>query len=210
MISQIEKINSAFKAFKIGANCVNFDKIGSSSVYEVSLDPTSKVKDLEKYYKELALYLQEKSYPKFTPILSKGLIKIEFVDPSINSINLSDLMSDKLPPKDSIIPILLGVDSYGQDTWMSLEDNPHLLIAGCTGSGKSVALHNIIGNILKYSGSQLFLIDPKGIEFFEYEGFKNVTVKYSYQDSLDLLDDIHSNMENRFAMMKAGIDWSLT
>jgi len=204
-MDKINQFNDMLQAFKVKAKCVGYTSVGSSSSYDLQLDPKCKIKDLEKYAQEFALSLQEKSFPKFTPILSMGVVRVEFIKPITESIKLSDLMSEKSPSKEAMMPVLLGLDSYGRDVWMNIEDNPHLLVAGCTGSGKSVALHNIIGNLLKYSHARLFLVDPKGIEFNEYDGFsKRIDVKYSYEDAVNLLDSLHERMEKRFKLLRAG------
>lgn len=206
-MSKVEQFNEMLTAFKIKARCVSHSQIGTSSSYNLVLDPKCKIKDLEKYAQEFALSLQEKSCPKFNPILDKGIVVAEFIKPITNSINLSELIMNKSPSEDADLPILLGVDAYGKDVWMNMEDNPHLLLAGCTGSGKSVALHNIIGNLIKYSSAEIHLVDPKGIEFYEYEKLKNFNVKYTYEDTINLLNYLHSKMENRFQLMKLGLEF---
>jgi S-DNA-T family DNA segregation ATPase FtsK/SpoIIIE len=82
-----------------------------------------------------------------------------------------------------------------------------MIIAGTTGSGKSTLMHNLIANIMNYNNVFTFLIDPKGIEFSEYEkyNFKNVQVGYTYKDTINTLDTLLKVMEFRYELLKKGI-----
>jgi S-DNA-T family DNA segregation ATPase FtsK/SpoIIIE len=203
-MDQIENFNQILSAFKIKATCVAFTKSERCTTYDIKLDALTKISNIEKYTKEISLALKESVTPKFNILLEKGLIQLEFVKFSDDTINYLKLAADAVPPAEYGLPVLFGTDSYGQKVWTNLEDNPHLLVAGCTGSGKSVALHNIIANLLNFSNASIFLVDPKSIEFFEYENFKNIQVKYTYEEALNLLDELHSTMETRFLMIKNG------
>jgi S-DNA-T family DNA segregation ATPase FtsK/SpoIIIE len=201
-MEQINNFNAILNSFKIKASCVNFKKINNCSIYDLKLEPQTKIKNLEKYAQEFSLALKEKTIPKFNVILDEGIVRMEFLSSSSDSINLFKLMENSESPSDQQIPILLGLDSYGNKVWMNLANNPHLLIAGCTGSGKSVALHNIIANLLSIKNINLFLIDPKNIEFSEYENMKNVHVCYTYSSAVTVLQKLESIMQSRFELIK--------
>lgn len=203
-MEQVENFNKILSHFNIKASCVDYYSNNRYSSYDIRLNPKTKISSIQKYAKEISLALMEESVPKITPILEKGILKLEFINPNYDFIDYFELSKNVAPPKDKTIPILLGKDSYGKNIWMDLESNPHLLVAGCSGSGKSVALHNIIANVLKFSNTSLFLIDPKRIEFFHYENVRDINVIYSYQETLDLLDKLHLIMESRYAKIKSG------
>lgn len=81
--------------------------------------------------------------------------------------------------------------------------NVHTLIAGCTGSGKSVLLNGVLLNILTIDGAGLYLIDPKGVELVQYKDSVH-TVAYAYTDD-EIISVIHSaceEMDRRFANMR--------
>jgi S-DNA-T family DNA segregation ATPase FtsK/SpoIIIE len=206
-MDQIVNFNKILKDFKIKASCVNYKKIYQCSYYDIRLDPLGKVKDIEKYIKEISLALKEETLPKINVILEQGLVQLEFIKPQASSISYFELANSAKPPSNQEIPILLGLSSCGEEIWMDLQDNPHLLIAGCTGSGKSVALHNIIANVLKFTPkANLFLVDPKGIEFNDYESFDNVGVKYSFEECLELLENLEHIMNLNFLMIRRGVN----
>lgn len=205
-VDTINNINEIFSKFKIKASCVDYYQLHKSNCYEIRLDPTTKIKAIEKYSTELALSLRERSIPKFNLILDKGVVRMDFVHPGNNNLDYFSYAKSQTVPEGYQVPVLLGKSVYGEPVWMDLLENPHLLISGCTGSGKSVAMHAIIANILKMKDYQLFLIDPKNIEFNSYEEYKNIKVIYSYQECLELLDHLNNIMENRFISVKNGLN----
>jgi S-DNA-T family DNA segregation ATPase FtsK/SpoIIIE len=89
---------------------------------------------------------------------------------------------------------------------MDLAQNPHMIIAGTTGSGKSALLHNIIANMLNYNDCIMYLVDPKNIEFHEYEErmARNVNVSYTYDETMFVLDSLISTMDERYRLMASG------
>lgn len=201
----VQKFNTILSAFRIKANCINHYSINNCSFYELKLDPMTKIKDIEKFSNEITLALQETTTPNFNLLLDKGILRLEYIKASSKKMDFFEQSNNKCPPEDCIIPVLLGNDIYGNDIWMDMHQNPHLLVAGCTGSGKSVALHNIIANILKYSEAEIYLVDPKTIEFFKYESIPNVKVIYNYEDTLSLIEKLERTMEYRFEMIKSGM-----
>lgn len=202
----IDKFNDILKAFKIKATCINYEKIDNCSFYDLKLDPLTKIKDIQKFSNEITLFLQETSTPNFNVILNRGIVRVEYVHSGSKTINLFSSLKEKSPPKGYAIPVYLGVDIYGNDIWTDFSQHPHLLVAGCTGSGKSVVLHTIIANILKYSNAEINLVDPKSIEFFKYENVKNINVFYSYEDAINLIDSLEQKMNHRFEMIKSGVN----
>ncbi len=89
---------------------------------------------------------------------------------------------------------------------MDLAQNPHLLISGTTGSGKSTLMHNIIANLLNYNAVDLYLVDPKQIEFVDYKNkFKKIVVRNTYDEAVELLSNALDTMEYRYCMMRKGL-----
>jgi len=208
MVEKINNLNFALEKLKIKASCIDYYQLYKCNCYELRLESTTTVKQIEKFSKEIALAIKEESAPKVSLILEKGVVRLDFMKNIQDNINLYDYLNNKQMINDQVCPAFLGKSIYGEEICLELLENPHLLISGCTGSGKSVALHNIICNILNFTESQLFLIDPKMIEFSHYEKIKNVKVIYSYQESVKLLEDLISLMENRFNILKYGCNSS--
>ena len=202
-LSKVNELNLILDLFKIKANCTSHRKEGCVSIYEINLGPATRLKNIVKYEQEIALALKESAQSNISFNFEKGVVVLEFVSiKDIPSHNLKDIFHKK--NDNGSVPILLGKDFYGKEVWMDMEDNPHLLVAGCTGSGKTVALHNIIGNIIANNSANLFLIDPKGTEFSPYLGLANVEVNRTYEEFVNLLDKLILTMENRFNLISRG------
>lgn len=97
--------------------------------------------------------------------------------------------------------IYLGKDVYGSDVIMNLRKAPHILVAGTTGSGKSVCLNSMICCELM-SGSELYLLDPKRVEFRVYEGLIDVDVVCDVGSMCKVLRDVVDRMEYRYGILE--------
>lgn len=205
-MENIENFNKILKDFNIGAVCINYQLIDNYFFYDLKLHSNTKVKDIGKYIDEIALLLKSSSKPNIKILHSLGIVRLEFAQPRINNLYLFDYFTNDNLPKAEVL-CLLGQSISGEKIWMDLAQNPHMIIAGTTGSGKSTLLHNIIANVINYSNAKLFLLDPKNIEFSEYENnlIKNVKVGHSYEDSIQTLDLLINVMEDRYKMIRSGM-----
>ncbi len=202
----IQQFNTILKSFHIKASCVDHQQIDNYSYYDLKLNANTKVKDIQKYGDELSLALRTPGKPMVKILPEKGLVRLEFIAPCKKSLRLFDYFTNAGVPQGDI-NCLLGQSVDGKRVWMDLAQNPHMLIAGTTGSGKSTLLHNIIANILNYNNAALFLVDPKRIEFADYEKhIKSLRVIYSYEETLRLLEDLIEVMEYRYSILREGWD----
>ena len=197
---EIQNFNNILNSFKIKASCVNYKKIDNYFFYDLVLTPKSKIKDIQKYSDEICLALKTSSKPQIKVLHEEGIVRLEFLQPRNKSLNLFDILSK---PTNGELNCLLGAQADGSKVWMDLAQNPHLIVAGTTGSGKSVLLHNIVANLLKNHNIDLYLIDPKNIEFAAYDKFKNVRVYYNYRSTLELLNSAIELMERRYASIRS-------
>jgi S-DNA-T family DNA segregation ATPase FtsK/SpoIIIE len=109
--------------------------------------------------------------------------------------------------KNMNIPICIGISSLGETIVRDLTSFPHLMVAGSTGSGKSVALNSLIVSILGLrppSQTQLVLIDPKAVEFSIYEGLPNLLAEVISDTSkaADFLSSLCDVMDSRYEILK--------
>lgn len=204
----IEQFNYILQSFKIKAKCIDYKKLDNYFFYDLELIPNAKVKDIQKFGDELSLAIRTISKPSIKIIRDQGVVRLEFITPRTKSLNLFDCFTHT-PPKGDIL-CLLGQSVDGNNVWMDLAQNPHMIIAGTTGSGKSTLLHNIIANVCYYSKASLCLIDPKNIEFVEYEkrNLPNTTIAYSYSDAIVILDSFIECMEYRYYLLRNNFDMS--
>ncbi|WP_053959745.1 FtsK/SpoIIIE domain-containing protein [Sulfobacillus thermosulfidooxidans] len=105
-----------------------------------------------------------------------------------------------LGDKKFALPVALGADSQGKPVVFDLAEAPHLLIAGTTGSGKSVAAHAILCSLLFTLPSkdlQLIVVDPKKVEMAVYKNAPQVTFLHRAEDVVEVLDNLVNQMEER-------------
>ena len=195
--------NGILKTYKINAECVDFNQINNYSYYDLKLKSNSKVRDVEKFSTEIALALKAANKPSIKIIPQDGIIRFELLSPRSDTLNLFDYFTNNDIPLGNL-QCLLGESMDGKKVWMNLEDNPHMIIAGTTGSGKSSLLNNIIANLFNYHDVNLFLIDPKNIEFEPYSSLVP-NIGYSYFDAIMLLNEVYSIMNIRYEMIRDGI-----
>lgn len=206
METTVLEFNQILESFKIKASCVAAHQVDSYVYYDVRMQPRAKVRDIQKYSDEISLALKKPSKPSFKIMHELGVVRVEFASPREKPLKLFDIFDNKNVPTGDLV-CLLGQRVDGDKIWMNLAENPHLLIAGTTGSGKSTLLHNIIANIFNYNDALLFLVDPKRIEFGEYENMPNTRVHYSYDEVIELLSNMIQIMEERYNKIRIG--WSV-
>jgi len=199
---KIENFNEVLSKFKIKAMVVNHEKIRNISIYSLRLYAGTQLSTLRKYSEELALAMHSKGRLNFRPDLDTGLVMVEMVDEKLSKIDIFKELKDRTIPKGKI-PIFLGSSTDGKDMWMDLARCPHLLVAGTTGSGKSVLLHTIIANILLLSKADVYIIDTKALEFDDYADTSvRVSISTSYAKGAECLEGILQQMEYRYSYMQ--------
>lgn len=199
----MQDFDTILQSFGIKASCVNHKIVDNYFYYDLKLFPNTKVNDIKRYSDEISLALKSPCKPGVKVLHQEGLVRLEFAGPRKDMLNLFDLFTNDNIPKGEV-NLLLGQSVNGEKVWMDLAQNPHMLIAGTTGSGKSTLLHNIVANLFNYNDTLLYLMDPKRIEFSEYEKHCGTYVAYSYTEALEYLQTLQEVMEFRYDMMRAG------
>lgn len=198
MIS-INTLNDVLKSFKIDAICVDFKQHRHFSFYDLQLRPGCRISKINLLSKELALALKTRTIPMIKPISEQGIVRLQLTHKSAELLTFDELCANATPGK-GILPFLLGETDEGQQLWMDMSQNPHLLVAGATGSGKTVLLHNIIANAARRKDTKLFLIDTKKVEFTPYENSIELVdgVATDYISAVSILEHLYEVMESRF------------
>jgi S-DNA-T family DNA segregation ATPase FtsK/SpoIIIE len=199
-----EHIDKILTSFKIKACCVNEQQIDNYYFYDLKLLQNGKIKDIQRYVDEISLALQFSHRPSVKPLYSQGLVRLEFNIPRKDDLVLLKYLASQKSLPDYDILCLLGQAVDGQPVWMDLAQNPHMIVAGTTGSGKSVLLHNIIANLSILNEVELFLSDPKSIEFIDYKGQENINIVTSYTDTIKIIEYLLVLMEDRYRYLRNG------
>ena len=146
--------------------------------YELEIKAGTKVSKILGLNREIALALAAKDVRIQAPIPGKNTIGIELPNRKISMVSVREVLTS-VPPSlsNSKLLAVLGRDIMGNPQWMEINKTPHLLVAGSTGSGKSVCINSIIASILmraKPDEVKLVLVDPKKVELSIYNGIPHL------------------------------------
>ena len=156
------------------------DKFGKPIRERVETKTRVRVDSILAREKDLSLALKTPSIRIETPVMGKSLVGIEVPNPRLDLVTLRGMMDSdefrKLRQKTPL-PIALGKGSGGENVVADLSKMPHLLVAGATGSGKSVCLNTIVCTLTMEKSPaevRLLLIDPKRVELTQYNGIPHL------------------------------------
>ena len=146
----------------------------SVTQYELEIKAGTKVSKLLGIHREIALALAAKEVRIQAPIPGKSTIGIEIPNKSISMVTVREIL-ERVPKtlENSKVLVTLGKSIDNNPVWCEINKTPHLLVAGSTGSGKSVCINSIIISILmraKPDEVKLVLVDPKKVELSMYNG----------------------------------------
>ena len=164
--------------FQINGSVVEIHIGPAVTQYEVQISAGTKVSRVVSINKEIALALAAKYVRIQAPIPGKNTIGIEIPNEVIASVRIKEVLANisKEQAKANIL-LALGKDIMGRVQTADITSMPHLLIAGSTGSGKSVCINSFIASILMYHRPdevKLMMIDPKKVELSNYNGIPHL------------------------------------
>jgi S-DNA-T family DNA segregation ATPase FtsK/SpoIIIE len=178
------------------------------TTFEFEPAPGVKIKDIVSRADDLALAMRARSLRLIAPIPGRAVVGIEIPNPDQETVYFRDVLTE-IPERlrYSGIMIALGVDATGKPFNMNLCSAPHLLMAGTTGSGKSVALNTFLGSILfqyRPSDVQLLLIDPKMVEMSIFNGIPHLLhpVITDPREAVRVFNYAIQEMERRNALLR--------
>lgn len=206
----VGSMNELLKGFKIKATCVDAKSHRHFSFYDVKLDHGTKISKLVRNAGELGLAMQAKTDIIVTPLTEQGVVRLHTTHATADTLSFDKLYNAHKAPKGHLLPFLFGETAEGSPLFVDMAKNPHLLVAGSTGSGKSVFLHTMIANAAKRRDTKLFLIDTKRVEFNIYNNDYLKPLVYhiadDYDSAMGILKTAHQLMELRYEhMSKMGI-----
>lgn len=206
---KINQINLFFKNHAIKAECIEMKNYRNMIFYDIKIHAGTKIKQIQGCAQELALLLKSKNLPIIKLIPELGIVRIQIAQDLSDPIYFSNIFKKEEFPKKFSIPFLFGETDEGEKLWVDMSKNPHMIVAGSTGSGKSTFLHLLIENI-KILNSEygfdlnLFLADPKSVEFSKYKSNKDYPFVYKivhdYDSCLKMLLNVQSLMNSRYKL----------
>ena len=173
-------IENTMKNFGIDSKVVAINRGPVITSYELKPAPGIKLSRIVGLSDNIAMALASSDLRIEAPIPGKTVVGIEVPNKDKDSVALKELIeSQEFKNSKSDIPLTLGKDVEGNILISGMEDMPHLLIAGATGSGKSVCINSIITSVIYKSSPKdvkLMLIDPKVVELSVYNGIPHLLI----------------------------------
>jgi DNA segregation ATPase FtsK/SpoIIIE-like protein len=196
-----DKLNS----FGIGTHVVGIEVGPAITRYELQLDPGVKVSKILSLQDDITMVLAAASVFIEAPVPGKSVLGIQVPSEKISTVYLREIVeSEEFQKRKFRIPLTLGKDIGGHPVVAELREMPHLLVAGATGSGKSVCINSILSGILYHSTPdelRLILIDPKRVELYNYRALPHLLyqVVVDVKQAASVLKEVVSDMESRLA-----------
>ncbi|GAG70738.1 unnamed protein product, partial [marine sediment metagenome] len=208
----VKTLERTFTNFGINAKVVGVIQGPTVTRYEIHPAPGVKISKITNLSNDIALSFAVASVRIEAPIPGKNAVGIEVPNRKRINVYLKEILqSSEFKNGKYKLPIALGIDIGGKPIIADLNELPHLLIAGATGSGKSVCINNIILSIIyKLSPKtvKFIMIDPKRVELNIYNGIPHLLIPIitDISQAIKVLNWVISEMEKRFKIFaEAGV-----
>jgi S-DNA-T family DNA segregation ATPase FtsK/SpoIIIE len=204
-----EKLMAALRTFKVDGELVGRTTGPTVTQYEVEPAAGVKVRQIATLADDLALAMRAASIRIVAPIPGRGAVGVEVPNPSPEMVVLREILeSREFQQARAALPVALGKDLEGKPVIADLAKMPHLLIAGATGSGKSVCVNTIITSLVyRHSPSTLrfLMVDPKMVELSVYNVLPHLRHKVitDNRDAAAILKWAVMEMQERYALLAA-------
>lgn len=203
----IDKLERTFKSFGVDAKVVKANLGPSVTKYEIEPAIGVKVSKIVSLSDDIALALAARDIRMEAPIPGKSLIGIEVPNNQVSPVSFWEIVDAALK-SSNLLEVPLGRDISGSVCTADLSKMPHLLIAGATGSGKSVGMNVIIASLLmkaKPNEVKFLMIDPKKVELTMYNELPHLLspVVTNPRKAAQALNNVVQEMEHRYELFAA-------
>ena len=210
IIDNVNHLENVLKQFGIDAKVVNYEYGPTITRYEMTIPAGVKVSKVTSLSDDIAMNLAAESIRIEAPIPGKNTIGIETPNKIKEPVHFSNIIQNKELEKGEL-NVILGKDIVGRDKIIDITKMPHLLIAGQTGSGKSVAVNTLIATLISKKSEKevkFIMVDPKMVELMPYNDIPHllVPVIIDPQQAAIALKWAVNEMENRYKqLMENGV-----
>ena len=202
------QLEQAFRDFGINVKVVGINTGPVITQFELSLETGLRLNKVTRLGDDIALNLKVPSVRMVAPIPGKNTVGVEIPNELRANVRLKEVMTTGAPRLASMkIPLFLGKDNEGRALVHDLADMPHLLIAGSTGTGKSVCMNSIILSILmtrRPDEVRMIMIDPKVVELSDYGRIPHLmhSVVHDMRKAEAILSWAVDKMEERYELFR--------
>lgn len=209
---ETDTLISVLKRYGIDGKFTDYHIGSAVTTYEVQVPVGTKLNAIFRYRDDIARDLGTPSLRIIQSVNNSSRVGFEVENIDRYSVYFKDMFLNI--PEGLKLPVILGEDTYGAKTYVDLAAMPHLLVAGRTGSGKSVFINTLITTLIcRFTPDQLklILVDPKQVEFAAYENLPHIfeqdgeplTIASDASEAREVLEVAVAEMEHRFELMRS-------